>query len=254
MSNYSKLLLAGDIHGRSFALRACFERASVEGCDAVIQLGDFGWWPHVEWGFNFIEEAKEMIAEFSLPLYFLDGNHDNHPDLWRSHTSITPEGFHVLSKDFFYIPRGLRFEWSGVTFLALGGGFSIDKDMREPGKSWWPTELLSQEEIFRAIDPSGPSVDIVLSHECPEGVNLGISLYKIELAEKSRKDVRRIVDHTRPHTLFHGHYHIRRDTRYFNPHTGLSVEVFSLAHQEDLDGMIYLLDLEEWKTRARLLA
>lgn len=245
-ASYRRLLLIGDIHGDLPTLRAAFSRAEEEGCQALIQLGDFGWWPHTDWGFRFVEQVKKLVAEFGLPLYFIDGNHDNHPDLWAAHESVTAEGFHQISERFFYIPRGLRWQWSGVGFLAVGGGYSIDVALRTPGFSWWPTELLSEEEILKAIDPSGVPVDVVLTHEAPEGVNLGISMFPIPLAERSRKDVRRIVDHVKPTRLYHGHYHVRNDAYYFNPHTGLRVESIGLAHEGDPDGNLIVLDLGEF--------
>lgn len=249
MINPTRIMLQGDVHGDSVAVERGYGAALSAGCDAYVQLGDFGWWPHTDWGYTFVENVKALAVAGELPILFIDGNHDNHPDLWRSHVGVTAEGFHQLAERFFYLPRGLRFRWQGVGLLALGGGHSVDVHLRQPGKSWWPTELLSQEEIARATAGEIP-VDIVLSHECPDGVDLGIDFWPIPLAERSRRDVGAIVDAVRPRKLFHGHYHVRRDSVYTNSES-LVVETVGLADGSDEHGGdLYLLDLQAWKGAA----
>lgn len=41
----ARLLVAGDTHGNSWWLRCLADLAVELGCDGVVQVGDFGFWP-----------------------------------------------------------------------------------------------------------------------------------------------------------------------------------------------------------------
>ena len=62
--------------------------------------------------------------------------------------------------DYGYLPEDRLF-W-------LAGAFSIDKDYRIPGISWWEDEELSYSELETAIALyAEKKPEYVLSHECP---------------------------------------------------------------------------------------
>lgn len=215
-----KLLFAGDSHGNVRWLRSLMELARRFDCDAIFQLGDFGYWPHREIP-NMYGSRKNMIAslENSMSdlwpegkLYWLDGNHENHPWLWETYTETDDEGFVPMSNRISYSPRGHRWEWDGVSFLSCGGAFSIDKEYRlreekAANTLWWPTEMIRPEDVEKSV--AGGPVDVLLSHDCPYGVQIPNIKDDYPETVENRQMLAAIVSKTQPRWIFHGHYHIQ---------------------------------------------
>ena len=183
-----------------------------EGVRVMVQLGDFGWWPHL----RFARKLSWAAGGTRVEELFLDGNHEHHPDL-RRHARWAGQGFEEglpvqMYPNLWHLPRGCAWKWDGVRFRALGGGYSIDMDFRTPGKNWFPDEVPSLEDAEKAIS-AGPA-DVLLWHDYPE---LGYQLQGMPgLDEKhvrgSRQvqlllaDVARAID---PELVVHGHWHRR---------------------------------------------
>jgi calcineurin-like phosphoesterase family protein len=221
-----RVLLLGDTHGNDRFFKLACHTAIEQGCDTVFQLGDFGYWEHYPQGVQYLEYCSAVLSVLNLRCIFLDGNHENHPLLWakygpaaREHT-VSPEGFWRVRERLHYAPRGHRWSWEGIRFLALGGAYSIDEKMRTPGKSWWATELITDREV--EVASAGGKVDVMLSHDAPWGVSIpsleraierhGAEVYP--LSRQNREQVSRVVDVVQPHWLIHGHYHDRYTDHY----------------------------------------
>ncbi len=220
-----KLLLAGDWHGNTHFASKVFERAVERKADAIFQLGDFGYWEHDRSGVEYLTALETFVQHYGVPLYWLDGNHENHPLLRHNYgppdadCTVINDEFWKVRDGIMYSPRGHRFTWHGVTFMTVGGAFSIDKARRIWGDSdypfygsYWPEEMITvpEEEFAKRMD-GGPKVNVILSHDAPElpmeGV-YGTSGWKVDAnSEASRQAIRRIVEATGPRQLFHGHYH-----------------------------------------------
>ncbi len=152
------IMLLGDIHGETMALRDAVDKAVKTNATAIIQLVDFGM-------FSYNEKSFYVIAEQSpIPIYFIDGNHDD-CIRWNQYSDITRlwDGL-----DMFYIPRGCVFELDGRTFAAMGGAASIDKNTRLMYNWHWDEyENISPEETLRLRENmEGKQIDILLTH-CP---------------------------------------------------------------------------------------
>jgi hypothetical protein len=211
----------------------------------ICQLGDFGYWPHQSEGMRFLSKTEKLLAARGTVAVFIDGNHENFDLLWAVGHEVTCEGFVRLSDHLFYAPRGLRWWWRDVGFLALGGAHSIDKEWRlglerrrrKPAQRqrwfWWPQETLTDAEVARASSNKG-RVDVLLSHDCPEGVDLSGPCLPEHLAApeitENRLRVKRVVDAVAPAAIFHGHYHFFHERPYHGdrgratPCTGLGME------------------------------
>lgn len=204
----SRLLVAGDVHGNLAWMRTLCDLAAQHGCDAVLQLGDFGYWPHYPDGVRFLQHVSRHATHTGLNVYWIDGNHENHDAL----AALAPrDGFITVSERCLYVPRGHRWTWRGVRFGALGGAFSIDWRDREPGKSWWPEEIPTVEDVERL---GTAPLDVLVTHEAPAGVPL--EGYRLPAedevrAEEVRRHVRSAVEATLPTLVLHGHWH-RRNT------------------------------------------
>jgi len=185
-----------------------------KGARAIVQVGDFGFWAE-GWGTeHYLDSIEKDAREYGIPVYWLDGNHEDHS---RKAEFNDPENRPMTT----YLPRGFRWDWWGKRFMAVGGAMSVDKHYRKEGVSWWPEELLTDDEVDYACRDDGIPVDVVFSHDCPRGVNIpGVGpdtksgvrgswpadvLYEAEI---HRNKVRKIWESVMPGLWVHGHYHI----------------------------------------------
>ena len=234
--------------------RACHE----DGVEAVVQLGDYGF----GWGFSQRKVTGERYDTFSshvskfaqlagLPVYWIDGNHEGHSALQELVASMEPQpnGTYEIEPSVFYIPRGLVMEFGGLKFLCCGGATSVDQNMRIPGKSWWPQELITDADVDRCIQ-AGP-VDVVLTHDFPwecEIADRHLSPYWGEKAQheviQNRMKVSAILNASGASNLFHGHLHRRYNEKIVTI-SEKHVWVTGLACNNDVfEEAVYVLDTE----------
>ena len=159
--------------------------------------------------------------------YWVDGNHDNHEFLGHlvDHNGWE-EPIPVHHERCLYVPRGCVFQLGGRSCMGFGGAYSVDKEYRKPYRDWWPDEMISVSEMYRA---EGVHVDVMFTHDAPCSDVLEVMLegegYKRdESSRANRQNLTRIVDEVRPKVLFHGHYHERYRTLYETPE-GWTVQV-----------------------------
>lgn len=204
-----KVLFLGDTHGNARWLNMVFETAAGNEIDAIFVVGDFGYWEHQEGGAEFLDVVQELAVESGIDLYWLDGNHENHPLLREKYTETDDRGFILIRPNVFYAPRGHRWTWDGIRFMSLGGATSIDKRWRTEGVSWWPEEDLTQAEVDAALADPTP-VDILLTHDKPllSDPQWGQRPVYEELLANQEK-VQQVVDALTPRLLIHGHLHHR---------------------------------------------
>lgn len=263
-----KVLFLGDSHGNTpFAIKAIAE-AHRNGCDFVIQLGDFGVWSGVG-GVRFLDGVQEALDLADINLIFTDGNHENFDILYG--ISVDDDGFRRVRPRIWHAPRGHVWELGGKNFLAMGGAHSIDGPggpmwwkrrygqgrgpldypmRREPGElsyeaghdlgGWWPEEMITEDEVAEAIENvvNAKPIDIMIGHDCPEGVDIpGIDGYG--LGNLNRKRLRQVFDAARPSLYLGGHYH----QRYMDELEGAKVEILA-ADVNDADQAL-LVELDD---------
>lgn len=211
-----RLLIAGDWHGSLWHAEWCMNRAREYGITCIVQLGDFGYWEHQDDG-KYLDQLSHLAKNYGITVYWIDGNHENHV-LLRS-TYCVPErtdenGFVKMRDRVFYIPRGTVWEWAGVKFLGLGGAFSIDRNQRRVGSSFWFEETLTDEEVELACENGKDGVDVMFAHDAFTGIDLGLVfamrgkyLSKSKPSDANRDRVKTVLDAVRPSHFYHGHYH-----------------------------------------------
>jgi predicted phosphodiesterase len=213
-----KVLFLGDTHAVPQAAQLAIKKASHQGCDIVVQLGDFAYTG--EHYTLFIKKTQAALERADLTLWWIDGNHDCQDTLDETPvnndllSSQYPYGLRSQTSRIHNIPRGHRWEWDGVTFLACGGAYSIDKAYRYPYESWWPQETITDADVERCI--AGGPADVMLTHDVPWGVQHpygprtgGGNKDMWPASAENRKRLRIIVDAVRPNYLYHGHCHHR---------------------------------------------
>jgi len=186
--------------------------------DAVVQLGDFGFIFRIDRDDveRTLTNLNRWFADSDIPLYWLDGNHENFEMMAEMGAATDATEMVQLRSHITYLPRGLRWEWGGLGFMALGGAHSIDVDDRVPYVSWWPEERITHADVHRALDNGEAGVDVMLTHDSPHHPALDKFLRSFRLPYKmeeqsmaSRHALDGVVDELKPKLLVHGHYHHR---------------------------------------------
>lgn len=169
------MILIGDVHGKfNEYLRI------IQDEESSIQLGDFGVGFPKYRPFNIPEQHR-----------FIRGNHDN-PDVCRQHPNYLGE-FGYTDKDIFFV----------------SGAYSIDKDWRIEGVSWWNDEELSytqgQEciDLYKKIKPK-----IMVSHDCPESLcSSQFCEHKEMIKTRTGQFLQMMFEYHSPKLWVFGHYH-----------------------------------------------
>ncbi len=222
---YDKLLVAGDWHGDTNHAYHVLVTASKRDCSAVMQVGDFGYWEHSQDGEKFLKNVSRQSVMQGVPVYFIDGNHENHTMLREKYGptneqhETTPEGFWVIRDNVFYIPRGIVWEWSGRRFMGLGGAYSVDRDWRimqelkkrKPLTLWWPEEELTDDEVAAAVKAGEGGIDVIFTHDKPRGSTPPWDRKDLPECWPNQDRVLEVVKAVQPRLLFHGHLHVRYD-------------------------------------------
>lgn len=202
-----KILIAGDSHGNAHFIEHLCKVATVNKCELIVQVGDFGLWPGPS-GKKFLLKANKLLTDARLELWWLDGNHEDHARIeeWSKRENFYTELQPVTSR-IHYMPRGYRFELDGLKFMALGGAWSIDKDMRTPNVSWWPQEELTHADYMRATADADP-IDVLLSHDMPARKEAYAYFpFMAEGGDSNRQFVQAVAWQKRALLHVHGHMH-----------------------------------------------
>lgn len=201
-----RIAVAGDWHMNTEYAEAAIKYAIDGGADVILHAGDFGWM----FERSFLRHVCAALAVDDTRLLFVDGNHEHHDRLagWP----VADNGLRQVYNRIFHLPRGFRWTWDEVRFLALGGAHSVDRDRRLAYLSWWPQETLSAGDVVRSLRDG--LADVMLTHDCPAGVDIPglqpelFSKAEILRAEAHRRLLRNVVDEVQPLRIFHGHYHV----------------------------------------------
>jgi len=215
------IMVLGDTHGNIDAASGAVFRAQAKDIKTIVQVGDFGYWEHYDHG-AFLDQLSSACKRAGVNFFWIDGNHDNHPMLWKKYTEKTKDGFIKVREHLFYIPRGHVWEWDGLKMMGVGGAYSIDKDWRiqkqgghDTEQLWWSTEMLTEEEIEFA--KSRGKVDILFTHDCPTSFeNHAPWMHKSDFNSSwHRRQMNEIGTTAQPAYWFHGHMHhfVRYDHR-----------------------------------------
>lgn len=183
------ICVTGDIHGDQVLWDACINNSLNDG-DTIIVLGDFGfgffdgrYWPE--------EMFYDYLAEQKYTVLFIDGNHENFDKL-NSYPVEQWNGGRVqfIRKNVIHLMRGEIYDIDEKKVFCFGGGYSLDRDYRVPGRTWWPQEMPSDEEYKNAtnnLKACELKIDYVLTHTSPADtveymsrLNLGIKKIVVE--------------------------------------------------------------------------
>ncbi len=250
----ARVVVLGDIHGRTPPLLEALALAEATGAGAVVQVGDF-WLQDATWPRYRGRDAKVVRRAMAapIPVVALDGNHE----VWPSLTAYTSRAdvqsaraagrpLH-LGGSLWWADRGSTWTWSGARCGALGGAVSPDRWMADVAPWRWPdAEAPSRGDADRLCSNAAGGLDVLFCHDAPAGVRglrSGLDYRPPVEIEAAADDVRRllrdVVDRTGPRLVFHGHWHHpNRDHL-----AGTGADVIGLDH-DGWPGSAAVLDLE----------
>lgn len=242
-----RLLVAGDIHGNAaFVENYLYPTAAAVKADAIVQLGDFGYWEHEPDGVVFLDLVEQCAVDYDIPLYWLRGNHDKISLCLRRYGhDRTDDGFVICRPHVLHIPDGHVWTWAGARMRAFGGAYSVDKRWRldqeakrqrallskeqgrlaagrprkpvpsTAGTLWFPEEELTGAEFAELLAADSSKLDIILSHDKPASSNLGhgIDLKNDPECRTNQDNLQRALTAHTPTFWLHGHlHHLYEDT------------------------------------------
>lgn len=262
-----KILIHGDMHGdanaqgaasnvsveyartkRASSIRAV-DNASRLGCEFIIQVGDFGGtWPG--WfGMVFTDRLNAALIDANIRLIWLDGNHEGFDaiDRLKKYGLRNTRGQLFLRSNILYSPRGTSWIMDNKRFMTIGGAYSIDKEWRTVGESWWPQEQLTDQEVLGIVnnaigrrERNKPEVDYLFTHDCHPHTPFKFRLKNDPESNMHRDKIKTIVDALRPRMWWHGHMHEKYDWTLphgapFDPAEGSVTKVYGLADGVEKD-------------------
>lgn len=183
--------------------------------DFAIICGDAGfvWYgDDVAGGRDYL--VLEQINALGFTVCFIDGNHENHAAL-NTYPVVEFHGgkAHKLRDNVYHLMRGEIFEFEGKTYWTFGGAASVDKFRRTEGKSWWPEEVPSNEEIMYGFDKvmAAGKVDYILTHQIPQFVKEDLFYYFTDLEDlHMAKMFNEVYNNVEFKHWYTGHLHIDR--------------------------------------------
>ena len=214
-----KVMLAGDWHESYNQAAHVSMTAKYSGISTIIQLGDFGIWGGSR-GKNFLDELQKMLQACSQTVYFVDGNHEEFPELYKY--PLNKDGVRPIRENIIHLPRGYVFKLGSSYALALGGAYSIDRGYRTEGKDFWAAETITDKDVERAIASSRKyKIRYMFTHDSPssapnlivdnvaeqERARKNIGEEHLSGAQANRELLDKVYTQVKPELIAHGHYH-----------------------------------------------
>lgn len=258
---------AGDWHGNSSWGAEVISRAGYNGASLILHVGDFGIMGEgsTKRYLNNLEKAANL---HDVDLWVTGGNHENWDYLntkWKNSKRRDENDNPLplqLSSRVWFLPRPYFFSLSGVKFLSSGGAASVDFDRRTLNKTWWPSEMISDEEVKLASAQG--RVDVLITHESSNAdyatkkvssilhTNpFGFSEEGLKYSAKSRAQIDKIVEATLPRLHVHGHFHTHDHRVMKYEGSDRELTVWSLDREGTFGNLLFmkLPKLERIKTR-----
>lgn len=163
-----RVLIIGDVHGQFGEFHDIVLRARRElRIGAAIQVGDFGFFPEI------IKGAVAAGLRFPVPVYAIDGNHEDHGWLaacgqdgslnqWRHEMNL------------FYMPRGTVAAIGGSKVGFLGGALHVDRPQAFDSATGASNYVQRDQRAGAVTAFNLERPDLIVTHSCPTGIGIGI--------------------------------------------------------------------------------
>ena len=131
-------ILTGDTHGELDRIEEFVEEYELTREDVIVILGDAG--------LNYFlderdEEKKERLAQLSVTLFCVHGNHEERPENIPDYEEMTWRGGLVLYEpdypNILFAQDGEVYQFGAKRVLVIGGAYSVDKYHRIANSLPW---------------------------------------------------------------------------------------------------------------------
>ncbi|HNU68922.1 MAG TPA: metallophosphoesterase [Myxococcota bacterium] len=163
-----RILFIGDIHGDIRSTWEMLDAARRElRIGAAVQVGDFGFFPEI------LGNLPDDFPRFPVPLYAIDGNHEDHAWLAACRENRTVEEW-KRRLDLHYMERGSVTVIGGTRFGFLGGALHVDRPQEFDSASG-SSNYIQQDDVASALERfRNERPDVIVTHSCPTGIGIGI--------------------------------------------------------------------------------
>jgi len=211
-----RIAFVGDYHGNLHMAELQHMRLANQGINLTVQAGDFGFiWSKSQYNADNLNYLNKKLGLMGTTMLVVLGNHENY-DIIDENLGDEPW---FAGDNIVILPRAYKFKVHNLDILGVGGAPSIDRKFREPGKSWWPQEMIDDSIVEKAIafgkadvvisHDAGtlmtPKVQQIVSHSIPDSLRDG-SL-EADLVH-GRQQIGKVIASANPHWHIHGHYHV----------------------------------------------
>ena len=220
MFSFKNIKVTGDIHNEFNRLLWIQNNKDISKDELLIFAGDC-------WLFTSPENnniLNDISATINYTIAFVDGNHEHFENLKNFPVGEWCGGkVHFIRNNIIHLMRGqvysipVKSEMRKI--LTFGGGYSVDKDGRIEGQTWFPEEMPNQNEYKEAwenLKRHNNTVDYIITHTCCHAAlemlnkNHGVEEYPLNLF---LEDIRKKVNYT--HWYF-GHLHLDEKVPHLN--------------------------------------
>jgi hypothetical protein len=214
----TRVAIAGDWHGNVLWTQTAIPALHRAAPDikTILHAGDFGIAPERR-GKTFLSTVDYWSGAAGIERVLVTpGNHEDWGRLDQRFASQPGEAIR-LSETVWALPRGFRFALAGRYFMSFGGAASLDFVYRRAGRTWWPTEMPTAEDVAAAMVDG--EVEVMVAHETIDGGTTKVESVirsnpfdwdnaALEYSRRSRDLVTELWEAVRPQILFHGHLHV----------------------------------------------
>lgn len=216
-----KIIAVGDVHGDYYYLKKIIKQQFTDKKEqgAIIQVGDFG-----------VFENNIHNMKFDIPVFFIDGNHENFSYItklvnnnpYNDIISLPPPH----ARNCHYITRGTSSKIiSGFNTLFIGGAHSVDRKRRKENISWWRQESITEKDIKKCL--LHDKIDIIISHACPyefkdkvlDSIPLQHRMIGNDLETDNHENEKKLsilLKHFKPKLWIFGHYHANYNNKFIH--------------------------------------
>lgn len=166
------IYITGDTHRDFDRIRYFCDQNNTAKQDIMIILGDAGINYYL---FGMDNNLKAELNMLPITLFCIHGNHEERPFNIPSYQEQQWHGATVyIEPDYpnlIFAKDGEIYDFEGQKYIAIGGAYSVDKDIRQlRGWHWFESEQPSEEIkafVIQQLEKVHWQVDGVLSHTVP---------------------------------------------------------------------------------------
>lgn len=211
--NPSTTVICGDWHQNTEYVTKLLAELSLYYVTDIIHVGDVGFMGRYR--DEYVHYLDNLLTQYHINLYFIEGNHEDYE--WLGQLPKDELGLGHVTSHIKHIPRGSQYVVAGKVCTFIGGGVSVDQNIRVKGRDWWSEEEITDEQV--AQYKQLVKTDVLITHDAPSGCGLPLpqTFFDPKLIHKSnqhRNKLEDIREALQPDVIICGHYHLAHNQVY----------------------------------------